>query len=94
MGKALGLALAAIITGQAAAHPPQKANIKAVVDGSTFLVRVRGDQVVVANKAMFVAQTMDLRDKMRTAVQQATGCQITDEIWLETKLGGKLNCPD
>lgn len=36
----------------------------------------------------------NLREKMRTAVTSATGCNVADDFWLDGKLVGQLACPD
>ena len=62
------------------------------VGKSTFRVSRSGEVVEVAKKSVFVLRSVQLRDQMREAVAQATGCSITDELMTGNILQGKLSC--
>lgn len=63
------------------------------IEKSKFRVTLGNDGVVeVVNKAFLTGRTMSVRDQMRTAVRQATGCDLVDELWFDAKLKGKLSC--
>lgn len=66
------------------------------VNGRRFRVEVQGDMVFVQRSTLVSGVTMELRDQMREAVKQATGCSITDEmaIGLSMTLQGKLLCAE
>ncbi|WP_294292654.1 hypothetical protein [uncultured Sphingomonas sp.] len=65
------------------------------IGSSKFRVTVASDGIVtVVNKALLTGRNMDVRDKMRLAVTQATGCELRDEMWFDAKLRGKLLCSD
>ena len=72
---------------------PSKRRLKTEVDGSRYKIVVRGDQVEVLNLAILTGRTMVDRDRRRIAVRQATGCNITDEMWFDAKMIGTLTCP-
>lgn len=68
-------------------------NYKAKVDGKSFRVRVQGDTVKSIPKAAIAGQSVQQRDRLRAAVLAATGCEIVDDYWDESRLAGKLKCP-
>lgn len=67
---------------------------KVKVEGSTYRVKVKGDIVYVASKAMIAATNPHARDRMREAVRQSTGCNLVDDYWADARLVGKLQCPE
>jgi hypothetical protein len=71
-----------------------RADYQVEVDGNRYRVRVEGDQVTVINKGLFVLWTPEERDRKRAAAQKATGCQLTDDLYLpDNRLKGRLSCP-
>jgi hypothetical protein len=80
------LALAAL------AEPPAKTEIKVKVDGTTYRVLTRGDEVVIANKSFMTRRSPSQRDAMRKAAKDATSCEIKDDYWEGSRLVGKLMC--
>lgn len=62
------------------------------VDGNSYRVEVRGEEVRVFQKAAFTKRSLERRDKMRRAVVIATGCRIVDDYWLDTRIEGALVC--
>ncbi len=89
---AVALAIAAITATGLSAAESARTTYRAKVEGSTFRVTVEGDTVTVANKAVITGRTVQVREKMRAAVKIATGCEITDELWVEAVLKGVLVC--
>lgn len=84
---------AAVVATTAPALPePARKTYHVKVEGSSFRVTVKGDTVIVANKAMITGRTLEVRAKMRLAVKAATGCQITDDLWFDAVLKGALAC--
>jgi hypothetical protein len=69
------------------------ANYKVKVEGKSFRVRVQGDTVKSIPKAAIAGQSLAQRDRLRAAVVEATGCKIVDDYWDESRLAGKLQCP-
>ena len=67
---------------------------KVEVDGKSFRIEVRGDEVEVYPKGIFAAQTPKQRSRMKQAVTDATGCDIGDPYWEETRLVGEFVCPE
>lgn len=67
---------------------------KVVVDGQTFkVVRYDNGTVKVIDGGVFgPAYSYNLRDQMRQAAKQATGCDIADDFDQDGKLIGKLVC--
>lgn len=72
---------------------PDRHEFKTKVGSSSYRVITEGGRVTVLNKALLTGRTMDDRDKRRMAVKQATGCDITDEMWFDAKMVGTLTCP-
>ncbi|MEG3177025.1 hypothetical protein U1872_12355 [Sphingomonas sp. RB3P16] len=65
------------------------------IGGEGFRVEVEGEEVRVIPKRSLKAVTLARRDNMRTAVQTATGCAITDEFFTGAANGymvGRLKC--
>ena len=88
----LMIAVIAGILG-ASAEAPQATTTKVKVDGSSYRVRVRGDEVEVASKSLFAIKSLDSQESMRQAVAKATGCRIVDELRISTTiLQGRLAC--
>ena len=71
---------------------PADLETRVEIDGHTFRVKVDGREVVVADKAIFVTPSPELRDKMRRAVLAVTGCRLDDPYWDVGKLRGLLIC--
>lgn len=91
--KAFIAALVATSSPAMATNDATKAiNYKVKVDGKSFRVRVQGDQVKAIPKGMIAGQSISQRDTLRAAVFVATGCQIVDDYWDESRLAGKLAC--
>ncbi|CAN5278540.1 hypothetical protein BH11PSE5_BH11PSE5_30690 [soil metagenome] len=67
--------------------------VKVRVDRDTFRVKVRDGYVQIADKAVMTSDTPQIRDQMKRAVKLATGCEIDDPYWRNSKLVGKLLCP-
>ena len=89
----ISVALALAMTAAPAVADPAPATWITKVDKSKFRVTLKDNGVVeVVNKAFLTGRTMDVRDQMRTAVHQATGCELVDELWFDAKLKGKLSC--
>jgi uncharacterized protein YabE (DUF348 family) len=63
------------------------------VDGSRYRVTTQNGTVIVANKGMVVAYSVEERDRQRAAVLAATGCRVVDELpGTDARLRGKLDC--
>jgi len=62
------------------------------VGDSLFRVSIKDGKVIVARKSFLVGRTVDNFTNMRIAVRQATGCEITDEIWEGATLKARLDC--
>lgn len=85
--------LATLILLTTPAGVSAKTTWKTKVDGTTFRITLDDGVLNVVDKSILTGRSMDIRDKMRAAVLQATGCEITDELWFDAKLKGKFNCP-
>lgn len=51
-------------------------------------------EVVVASKAIFQNQNVQMHDEMLQAVQKATSCRLAHEMWSGNSLRGKLTCDE
>jgi hypothetical protein len=59
----------------------------------SYVVRIKSTgEVIVSSKAMLQRRNAQLHEQMLQAVQQVTGCQLAEEIWMGTKIHGKLAC--
>lgn len=70
---------------------------KAVVEGQTFkVIRYDNGTVKIVDGGVFGPNySYNLRNRMRQAAKQATGCEVTDDFDQDGKLIGKLACsPD
>ncbi|MCC2977811.1 hypothetical protein LK533_14135 [Sphingomonas sp. PL-96] len=76
------------------AGPPIVGRYKTEVEGRKYRVLVyKDDTVKVALGGVFgPGVSIQLRDKMRRAVEATTHCAIVDDFWLDGKLSGKLSC--
>jgi hypothetical protein len=83
-----------LFSAPAIASDPDKKTSIVKIDKSSFRVTLVGDTVIVANKAMIAGRTMKVRDQMRRAVIEATGCELTDELWFDATLKGRLLCTE
>lgn len=81
-----------LIAGLLANPSTQERHVK--IGGSTYRVTWKGNRVAVAKKSLIVFKSLDQRDRMREAVQAATGCKLVDEMPVNASiLEGKLACP-
>lgn len=71
-----------------------KTTWKAKVGGKTFRITLDDGVVNVVDKSLLTGRNMEVRDMMRAAVIQATGCEIIDEMWFDAKMKGRFKCPD
>jgi len=64
------------------------------VDNQGFkIIRYDNGSAKVLQAGMFGdTMSINLRDRMRRAAKLATGCDITDDFWLDGKLVGTLVC--
>ncbi|MEK7454345.1 MAG: hypothetical protein AABZ76_05435 [Pseudomonadota bacterium] len=67
---------------------------KVSVDDQSFkVIRYDNGSVKVVDGGIFGDGTSyNLRERMRKAAQQGTGCDIADDFWLDGKLIGTLVC--
>lgn len=88
------IALAALAIPMHAQASERKVNQLAEVDGRTYRVAVKGDEVHVFDKAFGWKQSPEQRNRMRRAVVLATGCYITHDYWAvgQGRLKGSLDC--
>lgn len=87
--------LVALIAGALGApqEPTHATTKKVVIDGSSYRVRVRDQEVEVAAKGLIAVKSLNSRDRMRRAVTEATGCQIVDELPISASImQGHLSC--
>lgn len=84
----------AAIGGAGPSSAAERQTWKTRVNGALYRVTIDRDVVIVAKKSIISARTMQIRDEMRIAVRQATGCELTDELWFEATLKGRLSCPE
>ncbi len=91
---ALGIALT--LAGPASAKAHAVGRYKTEVEGRGFKVITydNGSVKVVLTGMFGPTISYNLREKMRTAVTSATGCNVADDFWLDGKLVGQLACPD
>lgn len=68
---------------------------KTEVEGQPFkVIRYDNDSVkVVVGGFLGTAYSFKLRNRMRQAAKQVTGCDVTDDFDQDGKLIGKLVCP-
>jgi CRISPR/Cas system-associated protein Csm6 len=66
------------------------------VEGKSYRVLVREDEVKVFQKSFIAGQKVkgstEQRAQMRQAVQQVTGCKLTDDFWRGAVLVGVMDC--
>lgn len=66
------------------------------VEGKSYRVLVRDDEVKVFQKSFIAGQKVkgstEQRAQMRQAVQQVTGCKMTDDFWRGAVLVGVMDC--
>lgn len=71
-------------------------SVKIDVDGNTYRVFIRDDEVKVFNKsaptAIRMGRSTIRRDQMRKAVKMVTSCELVNDIWIENYRLGKLDC--
>lgn len=79
----------------AIAGPKAVQRYKAVVEGQTFkVIRYENSTVKIVDSGVFGPNySFALRDRMRRAAKQATGCDVADDFDQDGKLIGKLVCP-
>ena len=67
---------------------------KVTIDNQTFrVIRYDNGSVKVIDGGIFGDGTSyNLRERMRKAARQGTGCDIADDFWLDGKLMGTLKC--
>ncbi len=77
---------------------PAEVNQTVKVEGKSYRVLVRGDEVKVFQKALIAGQKVkgstEQRAQMRQAVNQATGCKMTDDFWRGAVLVGVMDCSE
>ncbi|MDF1506309.1 hypothetical protein [Roseisolibacter sp. H3M3-2] len=89
----VALAFLAALAAPEQVVPVTKTDHKVKVEGRTFRVTVWPDgKVEVAHKAFVTALTLEVRDQMRVAVKEATGCTLVDEFIVAPIVQGKLRC--
>lgn len=90
------LSMTALFMGSAPAAARAKAveRHKAMVDNQSFkVIRYGNGSVKVVDGGVFGdGVSYNLRERMRGAAKQATGCDIADDLWLDGKLIGTLVC--
>jgi hypothetical protein len=67
-------------------------NHKVEIDGRTYRVEVKGRTVEVFDKSIMTKRTPEAGEKLRAAVNKATGCEIRDWYWQTAHLAGILDC--
>ncbi|MFZ5701357.1 MAG: hypothetical protein ACOY4P_08390 [Pseudomonadota bacterium] len=77
---------------------PAEVNQTVKVEGKSYRVLVRGDEVKVFQKALIAGQKVkgstEQRAQMRQAVNQVTGCKMTDDFWRGAVLVGVIDCSE
>ena len=93
--RALAVSLIALVLPMQAQANERKVNQLADVDGRTYRVMVKGEEVHVFDKAFGWKQSPEQRNRMRRAVVLATGCYISNDYWAvgQGRLKGSLDCP-
>ena len=73
---------------------PPKVDHFVKVEGRTYRVRVKGNEIRVFDKGIAWKKSLEQRERMRRAVNLATGCHLTDDYWAEGDpyLTGFLDC--
>lgn len=86
------LVLACASTASAGPKPVER--YKANVEGQTFkVIRYDNGSVKIVDGGVFgPSYSYNLRDRMRRAAKQATGCDVADDFDQDGKLIGKLVC--
>jgi transcriptional regulator of nitric oxide reductase len=77
-----------------AAPLAEKQETKVDIDGATYRVLVRNEEVVVARKAFMTRRSPEEREAMRAAARKVTGCELGDAYWEGSRLVGKLSCSE
>lgn len=77
---------------------PAEVNQTVKVEGKSYRVLVRGDEVKVFQKALIAGQKVkgstEQRAQMRQAVNHVTGCKMTDDFWRGAVLVGVIDCSE
>ena len=77
-----------------AAPLAEKQETKVDINGGTYRVLVRDEEIVVARKAFMTRRSPEEREAMREAARKVTGCEMGDAYWDGSRLVGKLACND
>ncbi|MEC3911525.1 hypothetical protein U5A82_13950 [Sphingobium sp. CR2-8] len=90
----LSIAFAAGLSSLAYARAKAVERYQATVDNQGFkIIRYDNGSAKVLQSGMFGdGISFNLRDRMRRAAKQATGCDMADDFWLDGKLVGTLVC--
>lgn len=90
------MVLAATAGASSAAHAGSKVIQRyfTIVDDDGFkILRYANGSAKVTQTAMVGdTESVALRDRMRRAAKQATGCELSDDFWLNGRLVGNLSC--
>ena len=74
----------------------KESSTKVEVDGNTYRVFIRDDEVKVFNKSvgafMKMGRSTERRDQMREAVKRVTNCNLVNDFWEDSWRRGKLDC--
>ena len=76
----------------APSNGPSTINHKVEIDGKNYRVKVKGRTVEVFDKSVITVRSPERRLRLKAAVLEATGCQITEEYWETAHLEGILDC--
>ncbi|QOT71870.1 hypothetical protein H5V43_01440 [Sphingobium fuliginis] len=89
------VALAAGHSPAAFARAKEIERHKVSIDGQSFrVIRYDNGSVKVVDGGIFGdGVSYNLRERMRKAAKQGTGCELADDFWLDGKLIGTLRCP-
>ena len=95
-GPMLAVVLAAGHTTPADARAKAIGRQKVSVEEQSFrVIRYDNGSVKVVDGGIFGdTGSYNLRERMRKAARLGTGCEISDDFWLDGKLIGSLNCPN
>ena len=90
------LGIASVLGSPATAGAKRLVNLAGIADGRTYRVGIFENHTFkVTQKGMFGSGvSMEERARQRKALVAATGCEPRDEMMLDGKLRGQLECPD
>lgn len=91
----LGAMILLAVSQQCALAKPASINSKVDINGYTYRVVVRGDEIRVISKTIasqFRGRSVERRREMLSAAEKVAGCPMVHEFWVENVLVGEMAC--